>query len=1467
MAEPGQSLSRNRVMDKIAMKQSISGLTIHSGTVYTAHIPDQLKTLGFQQATHAAASSGIDDLITTPSKERLVQDAESQDWFEEQHHCYGNAHVAERSRRSIEVRYTMSEHTKTEMNPNLGTTDPLNPAHVMPLPGARGNISQTHQLLGMRGSMSNPKGQTTDLPTRSNPREGSSSAEYMTPRYGARKGIADTAVRTADAGYPTRRPVEVVQRVVARTVDRGTIRGVTVSPVLDRQSRQMIIARSRPIGCVSADNVYVDTRRIAARDQDTGAELADQSVSFQKRPISIRPPSARKSMFWICRSRHGRSLAHGDPVELGEAVGTTAGQPIGEPGTQSTLRTFHTGGIPTGDIAQHTRTPSTGTVMSNAANSVHHTRTPHGHPAWVCDDDSSVAIGNEYEACHLTIPSQSSITVRNGQHVEANQVLAEIHAEKPITRDKVRKYIYSSMYGEMHLGTRVPCRNSEHCIYSSIHISPETSYVRVSSGAAPCAGGTRSIFHGGGDKIDAQSLPAGKDQSTPDSLYTGNPNTNPRYYRSDGAAAYELTTFDRRCDRGAPGNRDEDLIPLSLTRSYRVVTRGHERGGVHCLSEQRRWKCGGNGMIPRSEPFQQDVATDSAANRSGYATTEPEMIEFRATIVGSAGGRTGGMGAERPVARRHHVATEQQGGHFRSVSEDARRITHEPTCPVPRADVAQAGAQTIPSGRWSTEGAGAQSTREGSMIRISSGGNVIRVTESDGASETEDTSVPPKEITYGASESVDWNHYWRRVALYTDKAFASLGRKRRRGGRRLTMEDHEIRSKSGVFEFPNWDLLEGGQRGTPKWVRAAVSCPRGEDGVGVVGDTWTRPRRSAQPRRPRILDRQKQDLAEEADTPSVEVTTSALLARYHASINRDSVGHSLMSDYGCNAGAGFQYISDARVCRPAVHSTGDNNLVLSQHGGIPRVPHDRYRKRTTSLPILSSPGNACQIPLSPALARMAGGKKKPDGSDDAAIPSTANPLRDSRAFIRPHRREDKRSTRLDSEMTANAFLASPLYDSTRRVAPPETLALGLPGNNLHGMGRPAAPTHRLTRHRCLTCEVLSEDSTISKLFKTSSVLSKWFLRGEDRAYSQLLIMRERARTPARLYPSSPTQCLLPSPSCATLRSVSLGRSIREGVSVRGSGGLTSRSCQVKAINVEFAVIGLAEPYSANERATVHGSSGGTIGEGDALVTLISERSRFEDTISQGPPKIEQFSEPRPDTSVSTDLKDSFRDRSSGGMAWIFGRAPGYLSGARTSLERSRVNPVDRTEREYRSQGVQIADKHAEMIARQVTPKTVAPEDGMANASPPGEPTEVSRAWRMDCAPEAKITCRPVLLGVTRAPLNTKSLTPGASSQETTRVLAGAATRGQTDRLKGSKENAIVGRTVPAGTGCGGALRKVIPLDELEEISGTGGNPFHSAEDLSSNSAEFILRLPPSGRTIRRVSASVCYGAHTAEKRP
>ncbi|PHT59414.1 DNA-directed RNA polymerase subunit beta' [Capsicum baccatum] len=219
---------------------------------------------------------------------------------------------------------------------------------IMSFSRSRGNASQVHQLVGIRGLMSDPQGQIIDLPIQSNLREGLSLTKYIISCYGARKGVVDTAVRTSDAGYLTRILVEVVQHIVVRRTDCGTARGIS-------------------------------------------------------------------------------SPTHGDLVELGEAVGIIAGQSIGEPGTQLTLRTFHTGGVFTGGTAEHVRAPSNGKIKFNE-DLVHPTRTRHGHPAFLCFIDLYVTIESEDILHNVNIPPKSLLLVQNDQYVESEQVIAEIRA-------------------------------------------------------------------------------------------------------------------------------------------------------------------------------------------------------------------------------------------------------------------------------------------------------------------------------------------------------------------------------------------------------------------------------------------------------------------------------------------------------------------------------------------------------------------------------------------------------------------------------------------------------------------------------------------------------------------------------------------------------------------------------------------------------------------------------------------------------------------------------------------------------------------------------------------------------------------------------------------------------------------------------------------------------------------------------
>ena len=492
------------VIGGTAIKRLISRLIDHFGMAYTSHILDQVKTLGFHQATTTSISLGIDDLLTIPSKGWLVQDAEQQSLNLEKQNHYGNVHAVEKLRQSIEIWYGTSEYLRQEMNPNFRMTDPFNPVHIMSFSGARGNASQVHQLVGMRGLMSDPQGQMIDLPIQSNLREGLSLTEYLISCYGARKGVVDTAVRTSDAGYLTRRLVEVVQHIVVRRTDCGTIRGISVNTRNGMMPERILIQTL--MGRVLADDIYIGSRCIVVRNQDIGIGLINRFITFQTQPIFIRTPFTCRNTSWICRLCYGRSPIHGDLVELGEAVGIIAGQSIGEPGTQLTLRTFHTGGVFTGGTAEYVRAPSNGKIQFNE-DLVHPTRTRHGFPAFLCNIDLYVTIESDVLIHNVIIPPKSLILVQNDQYVKSEQVIAEMCAGTSTflnLKERVRKHIYSDSGGEMHWSTDV--YHASEFMYSNVHTLPKTSHLWILSGKSCGSDAIHFLLRKDQDQIHIHSL-------------------------------------------------------------------------------------------------------------------------------------------------------------------------------------------------------------------------------------------------------------------------------------------------------------------------------------------------------------------------------------------------------------------------------------------------------------------------------------------------------------------------------------------------------------------------------------------------------------------------------------------------------------------------------------------------------------------------------------------------------------------------------------------------------------------------------------------------------------------------------------------------------------------------------------------------------------------------------------------------
>lgn len=440
----------NQVMNRGAMRQMIGRLVAYLGNHCTAQILDQLKTVGFRYATQTGISLGIDDLLTTPSKGWLIQDAEHQACDSIDQCRRGSIHAIEKLRQVVETWHITSEHLKNEMSPNFKITDPLNPVHMMSFSGARGSASQVHQLVGMRGLMSDPQGQIIDLPIQSNLREGLSLTEYIISCYGARKGVVDTAIRTADAGYLTRRLVEVVQHIVVRNLNCDTREGIHLDAIKSYSASGVINLplEERLMGRVVAKTLNVNNRCIIVRNQDIGAELAQRLGVYKHPGLLIRSPLTCASMPRICRLCYGWDLSYGNLVELGEAIGIVAGQSIGEPGTQLTLRTFHTGGVFSGDVAEHVRAPFNG-IVDFESSSITPTRNRHGRPAWICSNNLNVIIKGKNQNTILNVPIHSFLLVRKQQFVQSRQIIAEVRSTASPLKEQVSKGTYSDIQGEI----------------------------------------------------------------------------------------------------------------------------------------------------------------------------------------------------------------------------------------------------------------------------------------------------------------------------------------------------------------------------------------------------------------------------------------------------------------------------------------------------------------------------------------------------------------------------------------------------------------------------------------------------------------------------------------------------------------------------------------------------------------------------------------------------------------------------------------------------------------------------------------------------------------------------------------------------------------------------------------------------------------------------------------------------------
>ncbi|NLY30399.1 MAG: DNA-directed RNA polymerase subunit beta' [Firmicutes bacterium] len=418
----------NGVVGSKELAQLVARLYRLFGSTRTAEVLDEIKRLGFHYATISGTTVALSDINSPPEKEELLAQAEEQVETVEQQHRRGLLTAEERYQRICDIWTRTKEEVTRAMREHM---DAFNPIWMMARSGARGNESQLSQLAGMRGLVADPTGKTIEIPIKANFREGLTVLEYFNSTHGTRKGLADTALRTADSGYLTRRLVDVAQDVIVREVDCGTDQGISITAITDvgRDVEQVIEPLSeRLTGRVAAvPIVHPETGEVLVEaNQMIDEDLAEAVEAAGIKEAEIRSVLTCKTRHGVCSLCYGRNLATGRLVEVGEAVGTIAAQSIGEPGTQLTMRTFHTGGVAGDDITAglprveelfEARKPKGQAIITEIAGTARIVESKGVRKVVVTDEQG--------EEKSYTVPYGARLKVRDGGYVEAGDQLTE----------------------------------------------------------------------------------------------------------------------------------------------------------------------------------------------------------------------------------------------------------------------------------------------------------------------------------------------------------------------------------------------------------------------------------------------------------------------------------------------------------------------------------------------------------------------------------------------------------------------------------------------------------------------------------------------------------------------------------------------------------------------------------------------------------------------------------------------------------------------------------------------------------------------------------------------------------------------------------------------------------------------------------------------------------------------------------
>ncbi|MCJ8145667.1 DNA-directed RNA polymerase subunit beta' [Acinetobacter sp. A3.8] len=472
----------NVEMTKKNLSKLINSCYRKLGLKDTVIFADQLMYLGFRQATRSGVSVGMEDMVIPPTKDQIIDKAEAEVREIEQQFEQGFVTAGERYNKVVDIWARTNDQVAKAMMDNLSFTTvknkqgedekqkSFNSIYMMSDSGARGSAAQIRQLAGMRGLMAKPDGSIIETPIKANFREGLTVLQYFISTHGARKGLADTALKTANSGYLTRRLVDVAQDLVITEPDCGTLDGLVMTPLI--QGGDVIEPlRDRVLGRVIAEDVIVDGEvkfpRNTFIDEQMAARLEEAGVDEMK----VRSVIACEADFGVCAKCYGRDLARGHIVNPGESVGVMAAQSIGEPGTQLTMRTFHVGGAASRTSAANSvQVRNKGTVRFHNIKTVQHAK---GHLV-TTSRSGEIGIADEIgrERERYKVPYGASILIKDGEAVEAGGIVA---TWDPHTHPLVTEVAGKARFSQIADGVTATSKTDDATGMSTVEILPVTS--------------------------------------------------------------------------------------------------------------------------------------------------------------------------------------------------------------------------------------------------------------------------------------------------------------------------------------------------------------------------------------------------------------------------------------------------------------------------------------------------------------------------------------------------------------------------------------------------------------------------------------------------------------------------------------------------------------------------------------------------------------------------------------------------------------------------------------------------------------------------------------------------------------------------------------------------------------------------------------------------------------------------------